>query len=493
MHEIPPPPPPPRRPAGLPARFLPWLACLGTGLAAACSPQSAAADSAAQEELAGGARQREVPSVQVGAVERRGMTAVLETTSKLESEHEVRLFPRSPGVVAEILVEEGDPVREDDVLARLDERDEALAEREAEVAFREAEQALQRAKLAVEEALAGVDRAHLAADQTARDYERDRQLFEGSETASALSKKALEASLLARDNAQSDLRQAEISHRKALLEVEAAETAATRAKTAWERAQLALSYRRILAPIDGVIASRNIRVGDTVGSGEPAFVLTDPTRLRAVFQRPQEELSLFDRRPDGEPIGFTATAEAHPGHEFTGRVERISPTIDPASGQFRVTARILPRDEDEAAMLVPGMLIRMRIVTDRHPDALVVPKRATEREGDRNFVRVFEPLPGEERLGRIRLVDFDEGYSDDVYAELIPEEPGSLGEGTLVVFVGRDDLQDGDTVERVSDGRTPAARPSPPSDGEASPPAAEDAAAGHGGEASDDTETAEGA
>ena len=94
-----------------------------------------------------------------------------------------------------------------------------------------------------------------------------------------------------------------------------AENAAARAKVAWERAALALQYTRIEAPIDGVIAERSIRVGDIVGASQAAFVLTDPTRLRAVFLRPQEELGLFDQSDGAAPITFTARAESYPGCE----------------------------------------------------------------------------------------------------------------------------------------------------------------------------------
>jgi RND family efflux transporter MFP subunit len=343
------------------------------------------------------------------------------------------------------------------VLARLDERDPTLAEREAEVAYQEAENAAARGKLAVDEALARIERSRQAAEQADRDYERDRTLFEVKDTASPLSQKALESSLLTRDNARADLRQAEIGHRRAAREAVSAENAAARAKVAWERAALALQYTRIEAPIDGVIAERSIRVGDTVGDSQAAFVLTDPTRLRAVFLRPQEELGLFDQSDDAAPITFTARAESYPDREFLGEIERVSPTIDPTSGQFRVTARIRARTESESSLLLPGMLVRMRIVTDRHPEALVVAKRATEREGDRSYLRVFEAQEGD--LGTVRLVDFEEGYSDDQGVEVIPLEPDALRAGQAIVLVGRDDLADGDTVEVVRERSEPPAAP----------------------------------
>lgn len=396
----------------------------------------------------GGARKREVPRVQIGIVEQREMVQVLETTSKLESEAEIRVFPRQAGVVTEILAEEGDPVQTGAPLARLDDRDAVLAERDAHVAWQETKNATEQAKLAIEDASANVQRMKLASEQAERDYERDRKLFETGATASALSMKALEASRLARDNALADYSQAEIALRRSRLEATASETATSRAKVAWERAQLALSHTTITAPFDGIVAERMIRVGDAAGTGEPAFVLTDPDNLRAVFFRPQEELGLFTGRSDGQDkLTFTAVAEAYPGRNFSGEIQRISPTIDPDSGQFRVTARLKATTDTDLARLLPGMLVRMRIVTDRHPNALVVPKRATEREGDRNFVRAFTPTG--DGQGTVHLVDYKEGYSDDTSVELVLLEPGALAAGASIVVVGRDDLKDGDPVQVV--------------------------------------------
>jgi membrane fusion protein (multidrug efflux system) len=426
-------------PTPLPRIAIPALAaCLAAGL---CACGGGADGPRAAEE--GGVQERELPSVRVARVEQRPMQRVIETTSKLESEREIRLLPRASGVVLELFAEEGDRVAKGALLAQLDDRDEALALRDAETALAERRNALELARLAVQNAKELETSAGNAARQAQRDYERDRSLAESKDVASPLSAQALEASQLARDKAQTAAAQAAIASKRAELEVTDAENAVARAEVALERARIAVEYMQIRAPFDALVAERMIRAGDTVGAGEPAFVLTDLEHMRVVFARPQEELELFARvgARNGEGhLALRATADAFPGHTFAGWIERISPTIEAESGQFRVTGRLECSLEGGRIRLLPGMLVRLEIVTDRHDEAMVVPKRALEREGERRHLLGVES-------GVVRRIDVDEGFSDEDFVEVRPRAGATLVPGDLVVVVGGRDLSEGDEVQ----------------------------------------------
>ncbi len=378
------------------------------------------------------------------------MVSKLETTSRLESEREVNLFPELGGIAVEVLAEEGDRVQEGDVLARLDHRDEALSVDDLDVALKEAKDNLVVAALAVEEATGQLESAAKNARQAERDFDRDQELYQSTGAVSPLSKQALEQTQLNRDQMRHAEEQAKIVLRRRKLERDAAETNIGRAEVALSRAKLNFAKKSIIAPFDGVISLRNIRIGDSVGTGEAAFVLTDTENLRATFSRPQEELALFSNvgpsNGGDSALTITATAEAYPGKTFEGYVERISPTIDAASGQFRVTARLHEAgdaDPADRAKLLPGMLVRMEIVTERHPNALIVPKRALRREGDRKYVLVIEEQ--DEELA-VRRVDVDERFEDDTYVEIAPRDGDTLTEGQTIVLVGNRDLRNGDPV-----------------------------------------------
>ncbi len=390
------------------------------------------------------------------------MVRILETTSKLESEREIRLYPELPGVAVELLAEEGDLVVEGAILARLDHRTEDLEVRDAEVGLSEAKDAQGLAELAITEGEANVKSAALAARQAERDYERDLTLSQSSDVANPLSKQALEARLLARENALHAEEQAKLELERRRAQLESSRTAISRAEVTLERARLARSKKELRAPFAGVIAERRIRVGDNVGTAEHAFVLSDTERLRAVFARPQEELALFS--PVGQRataaegdfhLTLTATTEAYPGRVFEGWIERISPTIEADSGQFRVVARLRPAagpaeyEDGPRSPLLPGMLVRLKIATDRHPSALVVPKRALRREGERRYVlRLDADDPG---TLRVRRIDVEEGFSDAERVEVVALSGETLRPADRVVLVGSRELADGDQVRLEAD------------------------------------------
>jgi membrane fusion protein (multidrug efflux system) len=403
------------------------------------------------EASEGGVQQRELATVRVAPVIARDMTRVIETTSKLESEREIALVPRVGGVVMAVHAEEGDAVAQGAELATLDNTEQTLAVQDSEVAWSESKNALERLRLAVREAEARVQRTQTALDQAGRDYERNRKLFAGEKVASALSESALEASKLARDNAESDRKDAELLLERSRLDLAAGETAVERARITLEKARLALTWTHVTAPFAGVVARRTVRVGDAVGASTTLFQLTDIATLRCVFSRPQEELELFARvsHDQGEErLAIEATADAFPGRMFTGWIERVSPTIDAQSGQFRVTGRLECVQDNGRVRLLPGMLVRLAIVTERHTDAMVVPKRSLEREGERRFVLVV-------RDGKVARVEVLEVFSDEEFVEVAPATGATLALGESVIVVGGRDLVEGESVavdaERTND------------------------------------------
>jgi membrane fusion protein (multidrug efflux system) len=424
-------------------------------LTTACGP----APDASPEALAGAARKREPQRVLVQNAERREMMRVLEATTRVESEHQVEIFARVSGVMTELLVEEGQAVRAGQVLARLDDRDARIAVSEAKVALDEMIANRPKLKLAVEEAQSRLEGLRLSAEQGERDYERHFAIFErGPGQTGLISQTELEAKRLARDTARSQFETQKLTLKLAQADELAGATAVDRAKLNLESAQLTLSFTEVTAPFDGVLAERMCKVGDTCGAAAAVFVITDLSNLRAVFYRPQRELTQFTGAADNRPgnghdsgefelleasaeLEISITAEALPGRRFRGVIERTSPTIDPRSGNFRVTARLEARPESGASgRLLPGMLVRLEIVTERRPDALVVHKRAIQREGDVSLIFVV-------REGLAYRIPVEEALTDDEFVEVRPVGRHELRAGDAVVVVGHGDLEDAVEVD----------------------------------------------
>jgi RND family efflux transporter MFP subunit len=405
-------------------------------------------------------KQREAARVRTAPVERREMVQTISTTTTVQSEREVELMPRSGGMVMSVGVEVGDWVEAGTVLAELDRRETQSAIESARIALREVEDAAKKAQFALPEAQNRVATTKLKWEQASREYDRN-------EKAGMISAQALDNLRVARDTAKSEHDGALLAVERALSDIEALGTQEAKAQHALDRAVLDDGHMLVTAPFAGIIASRGLKVGDTagrvrnaVGQIAGAFLLTDPRTLHAIVYRPQRELPMFleaqkairqagARDGDGTGLEIRVTAEAVPGRTFRGEIKLVSPTIDATSGSFAVQVSLPPTERGEDGLL-PGMLIRLSIVTERHPDALVVPKRALRREGGSNFVFAVESH-------RARRIEVGEGFSDDEHVEVVPRDAARLAVGARVVVVGNRELEEG--AEVLEEG---APAPAPP-------------------------------
>ncbi|HXH07666.1 MAG TPA: efflux RND transporter periplasmic adaptor subunit [Vicinamibacterales bacterium] len=226
------------------------------------------------------------------------------------------------GSVVAISVDEGEPVRRGQIVARIEARDLEEAHRSAEVAVRAAEQQL------------AIARSEAA---------RTQALVEGG----ALAERDLE---LARN------------------QVAAAESqlAAARAKLAAATQQLADTVVR--APIDGIVSVRSASAGDVVSPGTALVTIIDPSSLRLEAAVPSERVG--EIRP-GVPVEFEV--RGYPGRTFLGRIARLSPAADPATRQVKILVEIPNVDR----RLIAGLYAEGRIKTTVR-QALVVPASAVD-------------------------------------------------------------------------------------------------------------------
>lgn len=239
-----------------------------------------------------------------------------------------------------------------------------------------------------------------------------------------------------------------------------------------DMAALELSYTNITAPIDGVITDRLVKEGNLIQPNQGLFRVANFRPLLGVLSVPERELARL--RP-GLPV--TLVVDALGPTAFQGKVARVSPAVDAATGTFRVTAEF----DDASGTLKAGMFGRLAVVYDRRDAALTLPRDALiEEDGRLSVFRV--------RDSRAERVSVRAGYSSDGFVEVLE----GLESGDLVVTVGRAALREG-TVVQIVGGDVPRVRESEEADGNAgndaaiqpdseSEPAAEDEPAEAGSE-----------
>jgi membrane fusion protein (multidrug efflux system) len=200
-------------------------------------------------------------------------------------------------------------------------------------------------------------------------------------------------------------------------------------KAAYDLARLELDYASIRAPISGVVSQRLIKAGNMVLANTPTFRITDFDPLLAVLHVPEREMS---KLRVGQP--GIMTADAIPGAEFAGRIERISPVIDPATGTIKVTIEV----RDPSQQLKPGMFGRVSIVYDVHTDAVLVPKNAVLAEDAESAVFVIQDSIAYRRIVKT-------GYMNGANIEIL----SGLQPGDTIITTGQGSLKDSSKVEIV--------------------------------------------
>jgi RND family efflux transporter MFP subunit len=201
-------------------------------------------------------------------------------------------------------------------------------------------------------------------------------------------------------------------------------------KAAYDLAKLELDYASIRAPINGVVSQRMIKVGNMVLANTPTFRITDFDPLLAVLHVPEKEMS---KLRVGQPA--TLAVDAVPGVEFSGRIERISPVVDPSTGTIKVTIEV----HDPSQRLKSGMFGRINIVYDVHTNTLLVPKDAVLAEDAESAVFVVK-----DNIAYKRVVKT--GYANGARIEIL----SGIQLGDTIITTGQGSLKDSSKVEMIS-------------------------------------------
>jgi RND family efflux transporter MFP subunit len=201
-------------------------------------------------------------------------------------------------------------------------------------------------------------------------------------------------------------------------------------KAAYEMAKLDHDYASIRAPISGVVAQRLIKVGNMVLPNTPTFRITDFDPLLAVLHVPEREMSKLRA---GQPANLTVDAIA--GAEFSGRIARVSPVVDPTTGTIKVTVEV----RDLSKQLKAGMFGRVNIVHDVHTNTLLIPKGAVIAEDAESAVFVIQDSTAYRKVVKT-------GYVNGVHIEVLE----GLKAGEKIVTTGQGSLKDSSKVEVVS-------------------------------------------
>ncbi|MBA1297545.1 membrane fusion protein, multidrug efflux system [Pseudomonas sp. NFPP02] len=302
----------------------------------------------------------------------------------------IPISPKVSGYVAEVMVEDDQPVKAGDVLVRIEDRDyqARLAQARAELAETQASVAAQEANLTVTDSLiaqqkAGVAQAEAHARSVAAELRRaslDQRRYEGLVREHAASAQRLETAAASYTQANAAVEIAKAMQRQQETRLTVAITRRQLAQASLQQqiarrsqaeAQLnlathALEDTLIRSPIDGVVGQRKVRTRQYVAPGLPLLAVVPLQQAYVVAN--YKETQLRDMRA-GQPVDISV--DSYSGRKLKGHVVSFSPgsgavfallPSDNATGNFtkivqRFPVKIVIDEHDEGGPILPGMSV----------------------------------------------------------------------------------------------------------------------------------------
>ena len=352
--------------------------------------------------------------VEVKNLDENSIRSSSEFVGNLEANQRVALAPRVDGRIVEIAVQEGDAVKQGDLIVELQ-----LGREQGEVEAAQSEVSIQRANVSnaeaelraaeaeVASAQAGVEqsRADLREQQAELELARtnmERSEFlvkEGAQSRQILDDRTRDINAA---EAQADALRAALNSSQKALGAARERVASARAAIAGQQAALKqaesrvgiatenLDFNRITAPIDGIVGDIQPKVGDYVESGEQITSITKDETFELNVGVPLEQASRLKLGLPVEIIDGKGEALAK------GNINFISPRTDRSSQAVLVKAAF-----DNNGRLKDDSFARARIIWSQEPGVLI-PTTAVSRLAGESFV--FVAVEKEQEDGSTALV-----------------------------------------------------------------------------------------
>ena len=352
-------------------------------------------------------------------VERGPLSRVVSATGTVNPVTTVQVGTYVSGPIQEIFVDFNSPVEKGQRVAQIDPRPFLMKVKQAE------------ANLATTRAQVEKDKADLNFQQQV--LRRSRELFERN----LIAKQEVEA--------------AERDYDQALAQLQLDQARLNQTAAALEEARINWEYTNIASPVDGVIVSRNVNVGQTVAASFQTPVLfeiaQDLTKMQVNTSVSESDIGVVK---EGQRAFFTV--DAYPERQFWGAVMQVRNA--PQTLQNVVTYDVVVSVDNSDLALKPGMTANSFIITAHRDDVLKIPLAALRfhppagRANGKRDRPVTTRLQGESQVApgspereqrrvwvqadgqELKPVPVQIGLSDDTYAELLS---GNLTEGASVI------------------------------------------------------------
>jgi len=245
----------------------------------------------------------------------------------------------------------------------------------------------------------------------------------------AAARAALSVAAARLENARDRLARQQPLHAQGVASDQALEDARAEVRAgegAYQEARTLLEKHTIRTPYAGAVGLKQVNVGQYVTAGQPIVEITITQGLELRFSLPQQDLP---RLAAGQIVhGVVGRCEAR----FEGRVTAVDPRVDPTTRMVGLRAALTGGSEN----LHPGMAVRVRLLVDELPGAILLPQEAIVRQGTKTIVFTVDA----QNQVQPREVQLGEFFVDGVHVV------SGVEAGERIVVAGQQKLQPGTPV-----------------------------------------------
>lgn len=317
-------------------------------------------------------------SIETAIVETGEVAKLVSASGSVRALTTVEVGSQVSGQIIELNADYNSEVRSDDIIARIDPQtfETRVESAEADVSSAQAAMAVQQANIA---------RAEATLDQAEKEYARQEALFAADATAES----TLEDNERALAVAQADLDVNRAQLRSSVATLSQREASLRSAKVDLERTI-------IRSPIDGVVISRDVDVGQTVAASFSAPILftiaQDLEDIRIDAAVVEADIGGIN---SGDAVTFTV--DAYPEEQFAGEVEQVRLASEVL--QNVVTYTVVIAAQNRNGRLLPGMTANVEITVDKRQDVMRIADAAVRFRPPSNGPEVVEAQQEQRRQG----------------------------------------------------------------------------------------------
>jgi len=402
--------------------------------------------------------------VAVEQAQKREIIGLVSATGKIYPASEVNISPDVPGEIVELFIEEGDSVKEGQILARIDADDYATAIdrsistlNNTKANVEQAQAGIAQSRAALEQSKARVIQADAQVDNAKQELDRNKSLYNEQ----LISLRELQASELQYNTAVADLAAAKQAVKSAEENVNASQASKKASEysvrsVGLDVKQARTSYQRtiIRAPHDGIVSKLNIEKGErVVGTSQMAgtemMTISDLKNMECRIEVSENDIVRVE-------LGDTCNIEvdAYYNKIFKGVVSQISNSLGDAGvaaastnqvTNFLVTVDILPESyedlKDKAFPFRPGMSASVDIITEREIEKVAVPILAVFPKTQEEYKEMIDDstmVASKDRAeyaflvknGKANIVPVTTGFQDNEH--IVIEQGVSIGDTIII-------------------------------------------------------------